>query len=113
MTGVYYPHPGAQSDFMAITIVSDNDELSRRVLNIVEAAERVGISVNLLRTGELGHLADFQFIHFDEYTRLPPVLQPIEASPKRKALIAQLERAKLRRDKNSIRDLTRQLEHTL
>lgn len=43
-------------------------------------------------------------IWFDE------LAEPIKNSPKRKQLIAQLERAKMRRDKNAVRDLTRQLE---
>jgi hypothetical protein len=53
----------------------------------------------------------FQILGFDEVAQLPELQEfCTKPSPKRRALLAQLERAKIRRDKNAIRDLTRQLE---
>lgn len=43
-------------------------------------------------------------------TNFSEPIQPAAPNPKRQALLAQYQRAKMRRDKNAMRDITRQLE---
>lgn len=93
--------------------VTEGSLLGVRMGRIVQTMSALGIACKIVNVNEMVPTGGFQVLGFDE---LAPQVQQLEfpgvPSPKRRALLAQLERAKLRRDKNQIRDLTRQLEHT-
>jgi hypothetical protein len=94
-----------------IYILTSDLTMSRRVRAAAEAAQAAGVHVILMhpaQTRVFGVGVDSMVI--DELTSFGDPIAPSKPSPKRQALLAQLERAKLSRNKNLIRDLTRQLE---
>jgi hypothetical protein len=121
MTEIYYPYEGAQAQFYigdpierkADVIVVSSDPLSARMLRLVQMAEGRGLVVSIRTPEQMRQTGALSVMYYDEmasYCPPLPVLPKQKWSPKIQQLIAQLNRAKAQRNKNLVRDLTRQLE---
>jgi hypothetical protein len=101
---------------LRVAIVTGSGQMGYAARMLLEI-ERLGLAdVVVIDVTRPATLLGIDFAFVDELAPLKSYAENLttpKPSAKRRALMAQLERAKLHRDKNAIRDLTRQLEKVL
>jgi predicted ATPase len=106
---IYKPHDGAQTVLMLGGCLGGGGK-SALIRARLEAAGFTVLVANP-RPARTENWIKGWFDELHDLTRVP-LFQTPQPSEKRKQLIAQLNRAKAQRNKNLVRDLTRQLEVT-